>query len=68
MKTVTVKAQSAAYFRLLEKQPKLREVFTLGNHIVWVTPSGTALVVDTTDGVATLEDTEIDRLFVPAKQ
>src|SRR5207302_6318030 len=68
MKTVTVKAQSAAYFRLLERQPRLREVFTLGNHIVWVTPSGTALVVDTTDGVATLDDTEIDRLFMPGKK
>jgi Ca-activated chloride channel family protein len=68
METVTIKAMSAAYFRILEKQPKMREVFTLGNHVVWVTPSGKALVVDTTDGVATLEDAAIDRLFVAAKK
>src|SRR6202035_2389767 len=48
METVTIKAMSVAYFRMLEKQPKMREVFTLGNHVVWVTPSGKALVIDTT--------------------
>jgi Ca-activated chloride channel family protein len=68
MECVTVKAMSEAYFRILEKQPKMREVFSLGNHVVWVTPSGKALVVDTTDGVATLEDAAIDRLFVAAKK
>ena len=66
MECVTVKAMSAAYFRILEKQPKMREVFSLGNHLVWVTPSGKALVIDTTDGVATLEDAAIDALFVIA--
>jgi Ca-activated chloride channel homolog len=68
METVTVKAMSTAYFRLLEKQPKMREVFSLGNHIVWVTPSGKALVIDTNDGVSTLEDNAIEALFVPAKK
>ena len=29
--TLTVKAQSDAYFHLLERQPQLREVFKLGN-------------------------------------
>jgi Ca-activated chloride channel family protein len=63
MKTVVVKAQSDAYFRILEKQPQVKDVYRLGNHIVWVTPSGTALVVDTTDGKEKLDDAEIDALF-----
>jgi Ca-activated chloride channel family protein len=68
MKTVTVMAQSEAYFRMLEKQPKLREVFTLGNHVVWVTPSGTALIIDSTCGDTTMEDAAIERLFVSVKK
>src|SRR5262249_44112451 len=63
MPIVTVKAMSAAYFRLLEKQPGLRDVFRLGNHLVWVTPSGTALAIDTSAGVETMTDADIDRLF-----
>ena len=63
MPAITVKALSDAYFRILEKQPQLKEVFRLGNHLVWVTPSGTALVVDTGDGKETLTDAEIDALF-----
>ena len=63
MKTVVVKAQSEAYFRLMEKQPRLREVFRLGNHLVWVTPSGTALVVDPTRGKDKLSDAAIAKLF-----
>ena len=67
METVAVKAMSKAYFRLLEKQPKLREVFQLGNHVVWVTPSGKALVIDQGAGQETLSDADIDRLFTVAK-
>jgi Ca-activated chloride channel family protein len=61
---VVVKAQSAAYFRILERQPKMREVLALGNFIVWVSPSGTALIVDRNDGQETMTDEAIDRLFV----
>jgi len=68
MKTVTVRAQSNAYFRILERQPKMREVLQLGNFIVWVTPSGDALVIDVNDGVQELPDADIDRLFVPQKK
>src|SRR5207253_8369228 len=50
MPSVIVKAQSAAYFRILERQPQAKEVFKLGNHLVWITPNRTALVVDTNDG------------------
>ena len=37
-KSVTVKAQSDAYFRILEKHPEMKDVFRLGNHVVWITP------------------------------
>jgi Ca-activated chloride channel family protein len=67
MKTVTVKAQGEAYFRMLERQPQIKEVFKLGNHLVWVTPSGAALIVDTNDGKDKLSDEEIDKLFVAKK-
>jgi Ca-activated chloride channel family protein len=60
---VIVKAQSDAYFRILERQPAVKDVYLLGNHVVWVTPSGTALVIDTSDGKDNLSDAEIDRLF-----
>src|SRR5205807_9949841 len=50
MPSVIVKAQSAAYFRILERQPQVKEVFKLGNHLVWVTPNHTALIVDANDG------------------
>ena len=61
--TVVVKAQSNAYFRILEKKPMVKDVFRLGNHLVWLTPSGTALVVDSGDGKDELSDKEIDKLF-----
>jgi Ca-activated chloride channel family protein len=67
MPTVTVKAQSDAYFRILERQPQVKDVFRLGNHLVWVTPNRTALVIDTTDGTDKLSDAEIDKLFVAKK-
>jgi Ca-activated chloride channel homolog len=67
MKAVTVKAQGAAYFRILERHPEMKEVFRLGNRVIWVTPSGAALVVDTADGKETISDDEIDQLFVVKK-
>jgi len=67
METVTVKAMSKAYFRMLERQPKMRDVFQLGNYVVWVTPSGRALVIDQGHGTEEMADGDIDRLFVVAK-
>ena len=67
MPTLVVKAQSDAYFLLLHRQPRLREVFQLGNHLVWVTPSGAALIIDTTEGKDSLSEAEVDRLFVARK-
>ncbi|MHB1425829.1 MAG: VIT domain-containing protein [Gemmataceae bacterium] len=67
MTPLVVKAQSDAYFKLLERQPKLREVFRLGNHLVWVTPNGTALVVDSGAGKDKLSDDDVAKLFVAKK-
>ena len=63
--SVTVKAQSNAYFRILEKQPGMKDVFRLGNNLVWVSPSGTALVIDQNSGKSDLGDSEIDAIFAP---
>jgi hypothetical protein len=68
MPTLAVKAMSKAYFRILERQPSVRDVFRLGNHLVWVTPSGTALVIDGSDGREEMSDADIDRLFIPSKK
>jgi len=66
MKTLVVKAQSDAYFRIIERNAKMKDVFRLGNHLVYVTPSKVALVIDTNDGKEKLEDAEIDKLFAAA--
>ena len=60
---LVVKAQSEAYFRILERRPEVKDVFRLGNYLVWLTPSGTALVIDATDGKTKLDDKDIDKLF-----
>jgi len=65
--TSIVKAQSDAYFKLLERQPRLKEFFTLGNHLVWIAPSGTALIIDTAEGKDKLSDDEIEKLFTAKK-
>jgi Ca-activated chloride channel homolog len=64
---VVVKANSDAYFALLAQKPQLKKVFSLGNHLVWVTPSGTALVIDTTNGKDKMTDAEIVKLFETKK-
>jgi Ca-activated chloride channel homolog len=67
MKTLTIKAQSDAYFKLLDRQPKIKDVLMLGNHLVWVAPNGTALIIDAGTGTEKLSDAEVDALFVAAK-
>jgi Ca-activated chloride channel family protein len=62
-KSVTVKAQSDAYFLILEKHPEMKEVFRLGNFVVWIAPSGTALVIDQNTGKEKMEEAEIAALF-----
>jgi Ca-activated chloride channel homolog len=63
VKSVTVKAQSEAYFRILEKNPKMKEVYRLGNYILWIAPNGTALVIDGNAGQDKLPDAEIEAMF-----
>jgi Ca-activated chloride channel family protein len=67
MTVVAVKAMSDAYFRILELQPQVKDVFRLGNHLVWVTPSGAALVIDANDGKDKMSDEDINKLFVAKK-
>lgn len=67
MPVVVLKAMGDAYFRLLERQPQVKEVFQLGTHLVWVTPSGTALVIDPKNGKDQLSDADLDKLFVAKK-
>lgn len=68
MKIVVVKAQSDAYFKILEKHPEMKDVFRLGNHLVFVTPSKTALIVDANDGKDKLSDEEVTVLFTAKKE
>ena len=63
MPVVSVKAMSTAYFRILERHVMVRDVYRLGNDVVWVTPSGVALVIDCQNGKDKLDDQEIDALF-----
>jgi Ca-activated chloride channel family protein len=65
--TLVVKAQSDAYFRILDMQPQMKDVYRLGNHLVWMAPNGTALVIDTSEGKEKLDDAEINKLFVAKK-
>jgi Ca-activated chloride channel family protein len=67
MPLVKLKAQSDAYFRMLERHPEMREVFQLGNRVVWVTPSRSVLVIEPTTGEDRMSDADIDRLFVAKK-
>lgn len=62
--TVSIKAQSEAYFRILERHPEVKDAFQLGNYVIWITPSGKALIIDAGAGLETLPDADIDRLFV----
>ncbi|MSU80123.1 MAG: VWA domain-containing protein [Gemmataceae bacterium] len=69
LETVSIKAQSEAYFRILERHPEVKDVYQLGNYVIWVTPSGKALIIDLNHGAETLPDADIDRLFVaPTKK
>ncbi len=70
-KTIAVKAMSPAYFRILERHPEAKNVFRISNHLVWVTPSQAAIVIDPLAGAEEMADDAIDNLFVavpPAKK
>ncbi|HQR09286.1 MAG TPA: VIT and VWA domain-containing protein [Gemmatales bacterium] len=61
--TLNIKTMSNAYFKLLEKKPEMKEVFSLSPALVWITPSGTALVIDPKEGKEEISDEEITKLF-----
>lgn len=61
--TLKIKTMSNAYFKILEKQPKMKEVFALSQNVVWITPNGTALVIDPNEGKDELTDEEIAKLY-----
>jgi len=66
-KTLAIEAQSEAYFAILAKHPDMKDVFLLGNRVVWIAPSGTALVVDPNSGEEKLEEKAIEELFAAKK-
>ncbi len=60
--TLRLRVLGQAYFRLLARHPGLGPVFALGGRVTWVSPSGTALVVDK-QGQDDVTDAILDRLF-----
>jgi Ca-activated chloride channel family protein len=45
----------------------MKDVYLLGNHTVWIAPSGIALVIDANDGKEKLDEKEIEALFTAKK-
>ena len=64
--TLRLRVLGKAYFRLLDRHPELGPVFALGKRITWVSPSGTALVIDN-QGQDEVTDATLDRLFARAR-
>jgi Ca-activated chloride channel homolog len=66
-RTVNIKAQSDAYFAILQAHPEMKEVYLLGNNLVWITPSGVAIALSDTSGDEKLTDKQISELFTAKK-
>jgi Ca-activated chloride channel family protein len=62
MATVRLRVLGQAYFRLLAAHPELYAIFALGNRVTWVSPSGTALVIDK-QGQDNAADALLKKLF-----
>jgi hypothetical protein len=60
--TLRLRVLGKAYFRILAQHPDLSPIFALGNRVTWVSPGGTALVIDN-QGQDELPDATLDRLF-----
>ena len=58
-----IKYLSDAYFRLLEKDLDLKEVFALGENVLVVLKSGKAILISA-EGKDKLTDAELNGLFV----
>lgn len=61
-KLVRIKYLGKAYFRLVELAPQAKRVFSLGERLVWMTPSGQAIAIDKT-GEESIGDDELKALF-----
>ncbi len=61
----SVKFGGEAYFKLIEKEPKLIEALKLGTEVVYVTAAGKALVI-CEKGEEKLTDAQIEELFKAA--
>ena len=64
--TLKLRVLGAAYFRLLACHPEVKAVLALGERVTWVSPSGTALIIDKL-GQAEVPDAVLDRLFAAPK-
>ncbi len=62
MPTLRLRALGKAYFQLLADHPELSAIFALGTRITWVSPSGTALVIDK-QGSDNPSDAALNHLF-----
>jgi Ca-activated chloride channel homolog len=60
--TLRLRVLGEAYFRLLAQHHELGPIFALGNRVTWVSPSGTAVEIDT-EGQDEVPDATLDRLF-----
>jgi hypothetical protein len=60
--SIRVRVLGAAYFWLLARRPELGRIFALGEHVTWVSPSGTAIIVSK-DGPNEIDHATLDRLF-----
>jgi Ca-activated chloride channel homolog len=64
--TLRLRVLGKAYFQVLTRHPELSAIFALGNRVTWVSPSGTALVIDN-QGQDEVPDATLDRLFAHPK-
>ena len=66
MPTLRLGVLGKAYFRLLAQHPELSPIFAMGNRVTWVSPGGTALVIDD-QGQDEVTDAALDRLLAQAR-
>jgi Ca-activated chloride channel family protein len=59
---VRLRVFGTAYFRLLAAHAEIKAILALGDHVTWVSPSGTALIIDN-QGPDDVPDAVLDKLF-----
>ena len=60
--TVRLRVFGTAYFRLLAAHAEIKAILALGERVTWVSPSGTALIIDK-QAPDDVPDAVLDRLF-----